>query len=163
MGAMSNKPFTAPAEKKEETAVTASPVSVHSAPAASAVGESGRSLMTMATGMPSSRSLTKSADRIQNSIPMAGARVFCSPVSCDFAVWQRGEVVFLLAIGPRGRYNESYGTGPSRSVHGKGILSPSWIYPTDQLGQRRSVICAVSSDPWSRKRMNETMQAAHRA
>ncbi len=22
--------------------------------------------------------------------------------------------------------------------HGKGILSPSWIYSTDQLGQRRS-------------------------
>ena len=42
-GALSNKPFTAPAEKKEETAVTASPVSVHSAPAASAVGESGES------------------------------------------------------------------------------------------------------------------------
>ena len=159
-GALSNKPFTAPAEKKEETAVTASPVSVHSALRLLPSVRAGNPPMTMATGMPSSRSLTKSADRIQNSIPMAGDRFFRrSPV---ILLSGSGGSGFFLAIGPRGRYNESYGTGLSVQSHGKGICPLRGSIPQISLASE-GVICAVSSDPWSRKRNNETMQAAHRA
>ena len=69
-------------------------------------------------------------------------------------------MVFLLAIGPRGRYNESYGTGLSRSVPRQGDLVPFVDLFHRSAWASEGVICAVSSDPWSRKRNNETMQAA---